>query len=251
VPVFGQALLTALMLGILSMALLSMVNNWQNASRDETAIRVVGALFLLTASAILIGWGWSKLVTLRGLGYGVLLVIVVYAVSAGWHSAGLSPRADRETWAARQALPDQDLLRTTLDNFRMWGIEPVGEYELVVAGVSSPALRWALRDDPNVRFVDAPPTDLSPALVITPDQPDLALAAAYRGQSFTLTEEVSWSALRAHEWLRWLAFRTTPPELVQRQNLILWARGDLFPGGTAQSQEVVPLPESSESEDPQ
>lgn len=247
-PILGQSLLTALLLTFLSMGVFSLVNNWQSASREAIAIRSVGALVLLLASVLLIGWGWSRAVTLRGFTLGALLVVVVFAISTGWFSAGLAERADQQAWVTTRALPDHYLLRETIAEIRLWGGESDSEYQLVVAGVDTPALRWALRDDPYTSFVDQLPRDSSPALVITPDQPELALAAAYRGQSFVLSEEVAWQGLQPHEWLRWFAFRVTPAETVVRQRAILWARGDVFAGGSFAEQQTLPLEVQPEGE---
>jgi hypothetical protein len=103
-----------------------------------------------------------------------------------------------------------------------------------VVEVDSPALRWSLRDYTKISYVNQLPEDASPAFVITPEQPDLALSATYRGQDFILAEDPGWNSFHLDQWLRWLAFRAIPAESVRQDRLILWARTDLFPGGDVQ-----------------
>jgi len=115
-----------------------------------------------------------------------------------------------------------------------------------VVGVPSPALQWLLRDFERVSYANQLPVDSSPALVITPGQPDLALAATYRGQNFNLTEAVDWNQFRLVDWFRWLVFRSAPAQSVELKPVILWARVDLFQG----SEQAVPTEDASNDQVP-
>lgn len=234
VPLLGQALLSALILGFLSLTILSIVNNPQFASGQEYWIRLAGALVMLAASTGLIGWGWSRGVAARGSILGFFAILSLYAIAAAWNSASLSSKLGREFWTGGRQLPEERLLLETIKDLSAWGPVISGGPDLVVVGVQSPALRWALRNHPKTEYVSRLSTDASPALLITVEQPDLGLAATYRGQDFVLNEVPDWSSFGPNQWPRWLAFRTVPEDLVRRDRLILWARTDLFPGGEVQ-----------------
>jgi hypothetical protein len=97
-----------------------------------------------------------------------------------------------------------------------------------VLGVHSQSLEWLLRDVGKARFVDALPGDAQPAIIITPAQQELGLAAAYTGQDLILQQSPAWSLLLRPEWMGWVNFREV---VLQETRIVLWARSDLFPVG--------------------
>jgi hypothetical protein len=214
------------------MALVS-VSNGAITNTLEYRVRLAGALVMLLASAGLIAWGWSRVVAVRGLSWGMALILLVYMISAGWDSAGLAGLSGEGIWTGEPGVKGADLLLGTIGDLSQWGLPApeIGGPDIVVAGVSSPALRWLLRGEQRVTYTSQTPVESSPALVITANQPNLALAGTYRGQSFLLGEKVNWSQLEPADWFRWLALHSAPPEALQKDQIILWARADLFPGG--------------------
>lgn len=229
-PLVGQMVLSAIIICVISMDLVSQANN-PNLSEREAALRLIGALVMLVASTGLIAWGWSGQVALRGLAIGASAVLLVYTLSAGWNAAGLSGRRSQETWAPGLALEDADLLKRTFSDLSQWGPNQPGGPDVVVVKNASPALRWLLRGVQRISFVDQLSTGSSPSIVITPNQKDLALAASYRGENFLLSDAVQWGALSRADWFRWVAFRTVPSSMLVQEKIIFWARADMFPGG--------------------
>lgn len=230
VPTLAQAALTGLIVGFFSMTAISMVNT-TSSNPMEHWVRLGGAGLMLIASTGLIAWGWSREVALRGLGWGVLAVLIIYYTSAAWYTTGLADRMSHELWSGRSTMMQADLLQGTLADLNFQGPVITGGPDLTVAQVASPSLRWLLRDERQVSFTTQLPNDASPALVITADQPELALSAMYRGQSFVYVETVNWDRLTPAEWFRWIAFRTLPGDALLQDRVILWARSDFFPGG--------------------
>jgi hypothetical protein len=241
-PIIGQALLSTVILAFVSLSSIAVLNN-PNIDQQEFWTRLAGALLMLVASSALVAWGWSRMVALRGLAVGVAVVLLAYMVSTAWHAAGFSGAPGREVWSGAPAFSSSDLLVNTINDLNQWGPKQDGGLDIVVVKNASPALQWLLRGYP-VKFVDSLPSEAGPALVITANEPDLALSATYRGQSFLAADGVSWGLLNTADWLRWLVFRSVPGDKLIQDRVILWARLDLFPGGSAASQPApaVPLP---------
>jgi len=105
-----------------------------------------------------------------------------------------------------------------------WGVGNDYSAPIVIAGLDSPALEWALRRHP-VKVVDALDPSSSPEFVITPFEDNPVLVSAYRGQDFIWRQTFSWNSMLSSDWLRWIALREIP---LSGENIILWARSDLF-----------------------
>lgn len=226
----GQAALAGLIMGYLALTLFAMVNNPQYINESEYWLRLAGAFVMLAASAGLIAWGWSREVSLRGLVWGFLLILSLLALSSAWNVSSLSSRAGNEFWNGEQVNSNDRLFLETIDQLSQWATQKSGGLDMVVVGNFSPAVRWMVRDIENIKFVAQLAPTANPSIVITPEQPDLALASAYRGQSFLLQTDTDWRFLQPQEWLRWLVFRTIPEGAQLKERIILWARTDLFPG---------------------
>ena len=69
-----------------------------------------------------------------------------------------------------------------------------------------------------------------PSVVITPRTAETpALAAAYRGQDFVWWVRPAWEGPVPDDFVNWLTFRKAT---LGYDYIILWARSDLFPGGS-------------------
>jgi hypothetical protein len=232
-PLLGQALLSGVILAYISLTFVSLANN-PNVSQDEVLARLFGAVIMLAAATGLIAWGWSRFVALRGLALAAALLLGVYSLAMSWDAAGLSSRSGLEVWTSGANFRGADLVVSTIDQLSRWGPQEVNGPDIAVVGLNSPSLRWALRGYKRVSFVDHLSADSSPAVVITLNQPELALAATYRGQSFLLSDQTSWNLLNAWDWYRWMIFRTVPTSTRKQDRMILWARLDWFPGDQSQ-----------------
>jgi hypothetical protein len=85
-------------------------------------------------------------------------------------------------WDIQQALPDEKLLVETIDQVNQHHTAVSGGNDIVVAGLASPALQWALRGYPKVDFVLQYPVGSAPAFIITRDQSDLTFASLTAGR---------------------------------------------------------------------
>ena len=112
-------------------------------------------------------------------------------------------------WRPDAQLPMADLLLSTVQEQSAWSKMDPNAQPVTIGGIDSPALRWLLRDRP-VEVRSAAGRGLNPAMVITPDQQDPALTAAYRGQSFVWRSTPCGSIDSPAEWLPFHEIRTRP-----------------------------------------
>ncbi|MBA4399152.1 MAG: hypothetical protein C0396_04695 [Anaerolinea sp.] len=200
------------------------------ADRPEvsTFVRMAGTLFpvlLLVGAAFVIRWFWDEETAGQGAMWGLIAALGLWGFAAAWGGTGLGANPEGQVWRRGAWVDEVDLLQTTLNDLSTWKMRVPGELELVVEGIDSPALRWALRDYRQTRFVTTTASSSTPALLITADKPSPELADTYRGQDFVLEVTPIWQ-LSFKDWLKWIAFKSIP---VEKTIVILWARADLFP----------------------
>lgn len=226
----GQALLTAVMVFFAWTSVLNLADI-VDPSVPLTLQwgRFAASLVLLGIATFLVGWGWSVEAARDGLQWGITLVLGVFALSALFNGAGLSSRrAEMELWRSGPPFTQEELLLTTLRNFENWQPSLNTQLDIVVIGSQSSALRWALREFEGVSYVADLPVNAQPAVVISGMDFNMEQTAPYRGQDFYLWEKPFWDLLMGRDWLVWSVYRTA---LTDNQQIILWVRTDLFPGG--------------------
>jgi hypothetical protein len=180
-----------------------------------------GSLFLLILSVVMVGYGWSPSIARVGAASGMTLVLGVYTLGLAWGATGLRSENAVELWDISPHIQQADLLAQTVDEISEWSTGQTSVLPVIIYGIDSPALVWALRDH-NPKVVIALDRASSPELVVTAQQADLGLAAAYRGQDFNWRETPFWDLFPS---LRWLVFHEFP---TSSDVIVLWVRNDLF-----------------------
>lgn len=196
-------------------------------------ILLVSALLMagLTSAMVAMGWSWEA--SRLGLGWGVGLALGVYILSGLWGSSQLRSNRVQELWHTTPGVGQADLLAATLGDLSAWSTGHRTQLDVTVIADSA-SLRWALRDWQQARFTRGLGVgDLPGAIITYQGQEDPRLAAAYRGQGFVWEEYRGWQGAIPPNWARWVAFRDAPR---QENQLILWARSDLFPGGALEAE---------------
>lgn len=184
----------------------------------------IGAIILLIASIVLVGYGWSVTIARTGAAWGASIMLGIYTLGAAWGATGLRNPTAAELWDASPRVAQADLIAQTADDISEWATGEPHNLPVLVQGFDSPALFWALRfHDPQP--VIALDSASSPALVVTPLQQDIQLASPYRGQDFTWRQYPAWDTLASFNIMRWLTFHELP---IASETIILWARDDLF-----------------------
>ena len=200
---------------------------WLSADSREYTMRfalLIGALILLVLSILLVAAGWSiRTARLGGL-WGFALVLGVLGLGGTLGSAGLRGLTHPELWWPSSMPMQADLLQATVREISEFGLGNDFSAPVVITGINSSALEWALREH-SVSVVASLDISSSPYFVITPQQTDPILVAAYRGQDFTWRQTPLWSATLPRDWIRWITLREMPQS---GETIILWARDDLF-----------------------
>jgi hypothetical protein len=184
-----------------------------------------GALLLLLMSLLFVALGWSARIAKSGALWGTVIALGVYTLGAAWGATGLRTPSGVELWSPSPGIAQADLLLQTVDDLSDWSKGHINAQPVTIAGVDSPALRWVLRHH-TVELADVLDPAATPPLVITAQTDSLGLPAAYRGQDFAWRQTPSWTLIQPANWLSWLTLRQLPQD---SENIILWAREDLFP----------------------
>jgi hypothetical protein len=200
---------------------------WLPVESSEYAMRfwlLVGSLFLLVLSLLLVAAGWSIRIARIGGIWGLALAFGVLGVGGALGSAGLRGIDHPELWWPADIPGQAHLLQSTVNDVSEWGFGNDNAAPVMIVGVDSPALEWTLREH-QVSVVNSLNTSSAPNFVITPLQDDPALSSAYRGQDFIWRQTPLWNAAVPHDWIRWISLREMPQT---GEAIILWARDDLF-----------------------
>jgi hypothetical protein len=185
---------------------------------------LIGSLFLLVMSLLLVAAGWSIRIARIGGIWGVAFALGILGLGGAFGAAGLRGQTFPELWWLPQTPVHARLLESTISDASEWGLGDDHAAAVTILGVDSPALEWVLRER-QVFVVKALDASSTPEIVITPLQDNPVLSSAYRGQDFAWRQTPLWDITLPRDWVRWLALREMPQS---GETIILWARDDLF-----------------------
>lgn len=201
--------------------------NWLPAGTPEFNLRagmLIGSVLLLIVSLILVAAGWSVRVAQVGGVWGMALCLGALSLGGMIGSTGIRGSSFPELWRLPNSPAQAKLLRDTVSEVSETGRGNDHSSTVVILGIVSPALEWALRENPT-QLADALDPSDNPDIVITSFETNPQLASVYRGQDFLWRQTPLWNLADTPAWLRWLSLREMPQS---QENLILWARSDLF-----------------------
>jgi hypothetical protein len=200
---------------------------WLPIGSSEFIMRfwlLIGALVLIVLSLLLVAAGWSIRVARIGGVLGLTITLGIFGLGGAIGSAGLRGLSHPELWWLPSIPMQANLLEATVSDLSDLGLGNDNAAPVVIAGLESPALEWALREH-QVLKVETLDISSTPYFVVTPLQDDPSLASAYRGQDFTWRLTPLWNTALLQDWIRWVALREMPQS---GESIILWARDDLF-----------------------
>jgi hypothetical protein len=185
---------------------------------------LIGVVLLIVLSLLLVAAGWSKRTARLGGIWGLALGLGALGLAGTLGSAGLRGLNNPEMWWLPEKPTQANLLEATISDISEWGVGNDNAAPVVITGLDSPALEWALREH-HVIIAKTLDISSSPDFVITPFETDPVLVSAYRGQDFSWRETPLWENALPTDWIRWVTLR----EMTQsNETIILWARDDLF-----------------------
>ncbi|MBK7450360.1 MAG: hypothetical protein IPJ47_13440 [Anaerolineales bacterium] len=201
--------------------------NWLVIDTPDYRLRagmLIGSIFLLMVSLVLIAAGWSIRVARLGGVWGMAVALGVLSLGGLFGSMGLRGMDFPELWWQSGIPMQADLVRDTVSQVSESGTGNDYTASVTIFGVQSPALEWALRENP-VQVVDTLDPINPGDFVITTYETDPQLASSYRGQDFVWRQTPSWGFADVASWFRWVPLRQMPTE---KEIIILWANSDLF-----------------------
>ncbi len=193
---------------------------------------IFGAFLLGVVAVLLVIAGWSARAAQLGVVWSLCVLLGLFLIANSWGMAIVRHNGAQELWNVAPTAGQQAELMTTLTDLsaRNTGLRDQLE---VVDLTGSPALHWVTRNFPYARYETSLPSTESPAVVFTlKSAAEPTLAQKYRGQDFVWQQYPGWQGVLPPDFINWLAFRQAP--LTQDQ-VILWARTDLFPGGASET----------------
>lgn len=190
---------------------------------------IVVASVILVAASLLIAWGWASNIAGRGFMWGLCLFMLIYSFSMTTAAGAMRLQYTSELWTQGNSLPQVNLLVNTINELSVTHTNVQNNLDIVVVGLQSPGLEWALHQFPGTIFTSSLAAGTKPSIVITEQKVEPSLAASYRGDGFELLQQPEWSLLSPDQYLQWIIYHSAPQQV---QKVILWAREDLFPGGS-------------------
>jgi hypothetical protein len=224
--ILGVVVLTFLLLVFIWLDFLGLIQ--VPLPSDQATLRlwlIFGSSFLLVMSLLLVAVGWSQRVARYGAIWGLVAALGIYSFSALMSAAELRDLPDGvELWRPGASLPESGLLLATVNDMSDWSKKDVHAQPITIVGIDSPALAWLFHER-TVSIQSTLDPSAEPPMVITVDQENPRLDAAYRGQSFVWRRTPLWSESSLSDWLHWLPFHQISQE---SERVILWVRSDLF-----------------------
>ena len=183
------------------------------------------ALMILSMTIAASEWGWP--VSLKGLGLGSGIMLLVYMLSASVQGSYLSQGDPRSLWSDGSGAGQTRLLQESIYDASITYTGRGDAIRGVVLG-SWDILRWELRGLEGFEYQESLSSDDMPPLIITSGM-DYSLVdqEMYRGQDFVLETRPGWDGIIPADWISWIAFRSG---LVEKEDIILWIRNDIYSG---------------------
>lgn len=202
------------------------INYLQAATPDYNlrAGMLIGSIFLLMVSLVLVAAGWSIRIARLGGIWGMAVCLGILGLSGLFGSAGLRGLNSPELWWQPNIPTQAALLRETVSQVSEFGRGNDYTATVAIMGIKSPAIEWALRENP-VEVVSSLSITNTPDFVVTAYEINPQLASAYRGQDFIWRQTPLWGFADLPGWLRWVSLRQMPQT---QEVIILWAKSDLF-----------------------
>ena len=190
--------------------------------------KIIGAIlpmFLLIVITILFTWGWNTSSAKTSLGLSLALLGVLMIFSNGWKATGWTSPAESELWAGEPVVIGNEFLERTVSDQGRWTRGQASSIDVEVAGLDSPALRWAFKKVGKLTFSNQVNQNTSSSLLVTSGETALSTETSYRGEKIVWSTVPDIQNMNVWDWIKWTVFRNAP---MKDAEITLWARNDLF-----------------------
>lgn len=227
----AEIILVVSLIGFSFLNFLNLVNN-AYLTPEETRNRIIGTLLpliLLAAITVLLAWGWTYPSTRKGFVTGILILFSFALIANSWKAAELGSRPQFEVGTDAGLPVGRTSLIDTMADISRQKTGFLDRIDIQVVVQDSPSLRWALKNFSETEYSTNFNPNLTPSLVVTGVDLGITSSASYRGQKILWSVRPDFALMKPPDWIKWAIFRAAP---VMKTEVILWARNDLFPGGT-------------------
>lgn len=187
-------------------------------------------LALLVAFTFLLAWGWDASATRAGLAIGLGLILLGVLIGSAWKSAGWGRQAENEFYTNQPVITGDQATLQTISDLSRWTTGVENRIDITLADLTSPSVRWALRDFEKLEIENTFPREGNASIVISNAESQLISQSAYRGQLVVWAVEPEYPLMNWTDWVKWGFIRSVPQK---REYVMLWARNDLFKGSSA------------------
>ncbi|MGB9673883.1 MAG: hypothetical protein ACPL3P_07060 [Anaerolineales bacterium] len=220
---------------------------------------IISTLILIGLVTWLVYIGWAKRAAYQGLALGWIFAMLIYTLASTVGVAFSLPQSQtfrQELWKPYPQIGDADLVSKTIHDLARWNTGNEHNLAITIA-VNSPALQWLLHTQQTLQTLpeenaltifntqELPHPQVLMSRMIAANPPG---TIAYRGQDFNWWIPAPWASSSLPNPLDWLLYRRAA---WQPEKIILWARSDLFPGGTDQSTTLIQPALDTSLENPQ
>ena len=188
---------------------------------------VIGAAVLIGVLVlVLVYLGWGRTTAFTGLIWGLIVGLGIFSIATTFGVSQVRPSTPLEFWLPTPTTRRVDLFTKTLKDLALSQTGHANFLE-VVSLVDEPSMRWILRGIEGVTFVFSIDEDENPQVIIARDGDSVGSRQTYyRGQDFGWWESPGWGGALPWEPIRWVINREGA---TITENVVLWARVDLFP----------------------
>jgi predicted membrane-bound mannosyltransferase len=205
-------------------------------------IMILLVLLLMGMTFLLVGSTWSNRTAWRGTGIGLLIFLLFAGFGMGWRSALQQSDDARDPWHPHAVSTSMLLLRDTLQVMSLRQTGDAHDIQITVAVSDDSPVAWTLHDYNAVTYVPQISNALDTPLIIAPLTQDKnpKFGAVYIGQTFTVSSTFDRNRLSWWDYIPWLTLRETRIDPTADQQIVLWARSDVYSVTSSDTQPALP-----------
>ena len=229
-PLFILSLFIFIILGYVFMNFRTLADSILIMANVTGSLIAIGAgILLLLLSLMLIGLGWQFHLAWHSFFIGCFVFLLMFMLSGSLKVLNKDVDRPFELWQLGDRSPTGEIMVETIEFLLRQPLTSYMNASIAVVNLPETEFVWVFRDYEQVKFYNHLPNDQQPEFVITALENIPQLAANYRGESYVWHKFPNWEKMNFVDHLRYLVNREVN---WATEEIILWVRADLFPGGS-------------------